>query len=292
VIVSMTGFGRAEVEDNEYRYGIEIKSFNNRFLEISTRLPRLLIPYENEFRQKIKNHLARGKVYLFIQEPREIQLKDGFTFDPETVHQLIEGMRELGRKTGLRDDLSLSNLLTILDYLHPEEDESLIKRRLNLALTGVEQALGEFKRLCRAEGENLEKELRSRSSLVANLLDQIETKAAENLGLQFEKLSQRIEKYIPADQVDPGRLEQEVAYLVDRMDITEEVVRLRSHLELFSSAMDDGEDIGKRLNFLLQEMNREVNTMGSKAASPEITGWIVQIKEELEKMREQVQNVS
>jgi uncharacterized protein (TIGR00255 family) len=185
----------------------------------------------------------------------------------------------------------LSALVPLADQLAPEESDEEAKRRLKVILAGLDDAIEDFNRMRSEEGANLEKDLRERCAKVSEALEYVQVRAHENRELQHQRMLERIEKYVPAEQVDVGRLEQEVAYLVDRLDVTEELVRLRSHVQLFLEALENKGEAGKRLNFILQEMNREVNTIGSKAQDAEVANHVVGMKEELEKMREQVQNV-
>ena len=292
MIESLTGFGRAEVADEELRYSVEIRSVNNRFLEINTRLPRSLVPFENEIRNRVKSKIQRGKVLVHISEARDSVRNNKFGFDLETSQDLVDRLREVGAELGLHDNLGLSDLIGLADWLAPQDDDKLGERRLKLAIQGMDNALLEFQKMRQEEGENLSSDMQKRVNMISELIEKIDLKADENRNELLDRLRERIEKYIPPEAVDQGRLEQEVAHLVDKIDITEEVVRMRSHDKLFNDALKSGGAVGKRLNFLLQEMNREVNTMGSKASATEITAWVVEIKEELEKMREQVQNVA
>ena len=291
MIYSMTGFGRSEVNDDLFSYNVEIRSVNNRYLDINTHLPRSLVPYEYELRSEIKKRINRGKVNLSIQEPRSAIMETEFGIDTDAVKNLIKSLQVAGKEAKLKDDLSISHLIPLLNLLQPADKEELSERRIDLAKKGLQLALDEFNKMCRDEGYNLEKDLRLRIKIISDVTDNIESKAEENFNTLLDRLKQRIEKHISTDKMDIMRLEQEVALMVDKTDITEEIVRLRSHLNLFEKSLDNGNNVGKRLNFILQEMNREINTIGSKAACAEVTGWVVQIKEELEKIREQVQNL-
>ncbi len=291
MIASLTGYGRGEAGDDTLAYIAELRSVNNRYLELSTRLPRSLVSYEHEFRNALRGKVERGKVQLHIQENRAAQRESRFNVDASAARNLLDTLRELSAETGLEDDLTLSDLLPMLDSLAGDEDEELSKRKLTLALEALRNALSEFLENRRAEGANLDADFRQRLDLLEEITAKVETKSGENRAGQLEKLRERIERYVPSDKVDPGRLEQEVAYVIDRLDITEEIVRLGSHITLFREALDKGGAVGKKLNFILQEINREVNTIGSKASDGEVASWVVQAKEEVEKIREQVQNV-
>ncbi len=291
MIASQTGFGRAEVEDAPLKLSVEIRSVNSRFLEMNIRTPRSLSAYEPEIRNLVKSKLDRGKVLVHINETREVGANAFYRIDREALNVFVGGIRDLGKASGLEDDLKLSDLLGLLDQMAPAENEEINEKRQALALRGIREALDDFLRVSREEGANLAKDLAERLQVIAERVEAIAARAEENRNELLDRLKERLEKYIPAEQLDPGRLEQEVVFMVDRIDITEEVVRMRSHVEQFHDTIRQGNAVGKRLNFLLQEMNREINTMGSKAAAPEISGWVVDCKEELEKMREQVQNL-
>ncbi len=292
MIASQTGFGRAEVEDDPLKLSVEVRSVNSRFLEINIRTPRTLNAIENDLRNLVKSKIDRGKVLVHINEPREIGSNAFYRIDEAALHEFVGSIRKLGETSGLEDDLKLSDLLSLLDQMAPAENEELNDRRQKLALKGLKLALDEFLTTARVEGEHLAKDINERLEAISQRVDSIETRAAENRTALLERLKERIDRYIPSEQIDPARLEQEVVFMIDRIDITEEVVRMRSHVKQFTEALSNGAAVGKRLNFLLQEMNREINTMGSKAADPEISTWVVDCKEELEKMREQVQNIA
>ena len=292
MIQSLTGFGRAEVEAGDLRFSVEIRSVNNRYLEVSTKLPRSLMAHENDFRTHLRGRVDRGKVNLFIQEARDSVRSTKLSFNGDAAVSLVANLRELAKRTDVKDDLSLGDLIHLLDWIEGENGDEDTKERFKLALKGVDAALDDFERMRAEEGANLKQDFLQRLDHLEDVVANVETKSEENRAGQLEKLRERIEKYVPAERVDEGRLEQEVAYIVDRLDITEEIVRLRSHNQLFRQAVEEGGSVGKRLNFILQEMNREVNTIGSKASDAEVASWVVEAKEELEKMREQVQNVA
>lgn len=291
MISSLTGFGRAEVEEGDLRYSVEIRSVNNRYLEVSTKLPRSLLSYEMDIRGRIKNRIDRGKVNLFVQESRDAVRSTRLAFNEQAALGLVDGLREVASKVGVKDDLSLGDLIHVIDWIQGEDDGDMDEQRLALVMKGIDAALDDFERMRDEEGANLDSDFRQRLDHLEEIVGRVEGRAEENRNGVLEKMRERIEKYVPSDKVDSGRLEQEVAYIVDRLDITEEIVRLRSHIQLFRSALDEGGSVGKRLNFILQEMNREVNTIGSKASDAQVAAWVVEAKEELEKMREQVQNV-
>lgn len=292
MLVSMTGFGRAEVSKDYLNYTIEIKSVNSRFFELSTRLPRSLFQYEADLKSLIKKRIERGKVLLVIQESRESRMKSGFSIDEDSMSAIVDGLRSAAVKASLRDDLALSHIIPLIDMLQPDDPEGLQKLRFELVMKGIDLALKEYFKMASSEGENLEKDLEKRLDRIDYFADQIRSRSKLNLENMLSKLRQRIESYLSGDNFDMGRLEQEVVLLVDKADITEEIVRLKSHIDIFRSSLKQKVNVGKKLNFILQEMNREVNTMASKSSCAEVSRWVVESKEELEKMREQVQNIA
>lgn len=291
MVFSQTGFGRASVQTDELVCEIELKSVNSRFFELAVHLPRSLSSYENEIRKAVQKRVQRGKVFLRIQESRASWKLNQLDLDESSTEKLLSRLRELGKKFDLEDDLALSHILGAVDLLSADEDRSISSGKMKSLLSGVDSAIDEFEKMRQQEGENLAEDLKQRVQVILDQVDIINKASGENREEQFKKLKERIETYIPKDSVDLGRLEQEVALMVDRLDITEELVRLKSHTTQFGEALENGGEIGKRLNFLLQEMNRESNTIGSKSGTSEVSTSVVTIKEELEKLREQVQNI-
>lgn len=292
MIVSQTGFGRADVEDGELRYSVEVRSVNNRFLEVGLKIPRSLYAYENDLRGHIRTRVDRGKLNVFIQEDRGNVRQSRLAFDMPSATALADSLREIAKETGVEDNLTLSDMVHLVEWFTGGDDEEEGKRRFELAKSGLDAAFDEFDKLRSEEGSNLETDFRERLAALLKEVAKVESRSEDVKTSQLGKLRERIEKYVPADAVDEGRLEQEVAYLLEKLDVTEEIVRLRSHVGLFEKALDEGGQVGKRLNFILQEMNREINTIGSKASDAEIASWVVAMKEEVEKIREQVQNVA
>ncbi|HEX03692.1 MAG TPA: YicC family protein, partial [Bacteroidetes bacterium] len=279
-------------EEDGQRYSVEVRSVNNRFLDISTRLPRTLLSLDADIRAMVKGKIERGKVNVLVEEPREDVQRSRLEIDMSAAKALVETLREVARQNEIEGDISLGDIANNLNLLSGSEDSGTAELRQGLILRGLKDAISNFNEMAASEGANLEADFQKRLSLLEGLSAEIKTRSAENRELSLQRIRERIEKYISHDKVDDNRLEQEVAYLVDRIDITEELVRLASHIDLFRKALKKGGLVGKRLNFILQEMNREVNTIGSKTIDGEIASWVVEAKEELEKLREQVQNVA
>ncbi len=292
MIRSLTAFGRAEVEENGQRYSVEVRSVNNRFLDISTRVPRTLLSLDADIRSIVKSRIERGKVNVFVEEPREDVQRSRLEIDMTAATALVDALRDVAKQNSVAGDITISDIAANLSMLSGSENEDLAGLRKQLVLNGLKEAIDNFNSMAEAEGSNLKDDFLKRLTILEELSAQIKTRSEENKEQSLQRIRERIEKYIISDKVDDSRLEQEVAYQVDRIDITEELVRLSSHIDLFRKALDKGGLVGKRLNFILQEMNREVNTTGSKTIDAQIATWVVEAKEELEKLREQVQNVA
>lgn len=291
MIESMTGFGRGSAEQGGVHATVEIRSVNNRFADVSVRLPRVLSSYENEVQNLVKGAFDRGKFNVSIQTERADETVP-LGVDTVAVRRyvrLLEGLREAA---GLSDPVRLDHLLQFPELLAPPEDEDVIA---DAAWGAVQQAMQEAIRqlhtMRRQEGEALRNDLVMRLSLIEQEAEAIESRAPERVIEARDRLKARLAEVIADQRVDPARLEQEIAFIADKLDITEEIVRLRSHLHLFRDALQGKEPAGRKLNFLVQELNREVNTVSSKANDPDIAHRSVRMKEELERIREQVQNI-
>ena len=288
---SMTGFGRAAVERNGRTCTVEIRSVNHRYCEISFRLPRALQGLEPEGRRLLQESFPRGAISVTV-------LLDGREDDQGTLvvnspiaHRYIELLRELKRTQGLTGELDINTIALLPDlftYDYSEVEQKglwpLLQAALNQAAERVNLNRGE-------EGKLLAQEFRKRVGHMEALLGELEGRAPARATGMKERLRARLGCLTAETGVDPGRLAQELAILADRIDYTEECVRLKAHTQQFVDIMNSNGPVGRRLNFVVQEMGREANTIGSKANDPEVSGIVVELKEEIEKLREQVQNV-
>ncbi|MFZ0391897.1 MAG: YicC/YloC family endoribonuclease [Calditrichia bacterium] len=290
-ILSMTGFSAAQSQYQERGITCEIRSVNSRYLEISLKLPRLLFDLENPIKEIIRGKVNRGKIFYnlsFISGENE---NNGVTVDPNNLHHYINLLNQVKSAAGIDTPISLDHLLSFKDLFTMQEktelDDALVKTVEEISLTAVEQ-LNEMRR---REGEHLKNDIDERLKVLKRLTGEIREHSKGNARIEFEKLTQRLFSLIDEEKVDRSRLEQELAIISDRVDITEELVRMDSHLELFEQNLEKGSPVGKKLNFILQEMNREANTLGNKTTLIEISHRVVAIKEEIEKLREQIQNI-
>ncbi len=290
---SMTGFGVGEATAGGLTVAIELRAINHRFLDVAVKLPSALAPYELEIRTVLKEQVARGRVSCNAQLTQSGPAAP-IALAPERLEQGLALLRELAGKletmTGQRPAVDLSHLLAVPDLFESAGSELDAESVLAALRGALGRAVAELNAMRDQEGRELASDLARRCATVRAHLAEVNRLAPGAAREAFEKLQQRLMQLI-ADAVDPQRLAQEAALLADRANIAEECERLASHLDQFDQALADGGQVAKRLNFLLQEMHREVNTMGSKTSLLAITQLVIAMKEEVESMREQVQNL-
>ena len=290
---SMTGFGRGTVTGEEFKVAVEIKTVNNRYLDVHLRLGQELSSLEMSVRKLISSRLSRGRVDINISIERSATTT--YEINRPLVAGYINVLRAIQKEFNLPGDVDINSLTRLPGALTTARD-SLDEQ----SLAGVERAVGEalddLESMRESEGATLAEEMRSRIARIEAEVPVIESAAAALADAYRQRLQKRISELVnrgggPAVELDAGRLAQEVAYLADRSDISEELVRLRSHLDQFRAAIESNGEVGKRLDFLLQELNREANTVLSKSTEVLIKDAGLAIKAEVEKLREQVQNV-
>lgn len=291
MIKSMTGYGKGESSELQGSCLVEIKAVNNRYGEVSVKMPRSFMAYEHEVRKAVGRRVKRGKVDLFVQwEPAA-----GEVVVPPLNHAVAKGyhkaFQELARELHVSTEVSLALILSQRNVLQETTVSEEQGDLLAIVLQAVEQALEGLDGMRLREGEALQQDLEGRRTDLAALVAQVRERAPRVVEEYQQKLQQRLDKLLGGTELDPQRLAQEVALLADRCDVTEELVRLESHFAQFDETLLLKESVGRKLDFLMQEINREVNTIGSKANDSSITSLVVEMKAELEKMREQVQNI-
>lgn len=291
LVTSMTGFGRGEVTANDLTAVVEIRSVNSRYLEVSSRLPRSLSLRENEIKEIIRKQVVRGKISIVVSVERSNGEATALRINPSTARTYYRLLTDLKKALRLRETIKLEHLLQFSDILEQEEGVSADDTEWEGVRKALEAALVGFQQMRRQEGGELAADFRSRIGVLTQRLDEIETLSRGQVPRERERLRERIKQLIESEKIDEGRLELEIALLADRLDVTEECVRFRSHNKFFLEGLQGDEAAGRRLNFLVQEMNREVNTIGSKSSAQEIAHLVVGMKEELEKIREQLQNI-
>ena len=292
MLISMTGYGRAECQKDDYTYLAEIRSVNNRFIEINTRLPKAHMDLEQPLKKLIKSYCSRGSINLSIsignsnENTGEWEVKPNLPLAAQYVTALqqirdslkLEGKIDLKSVVGIRDIVKIEPLA-----IDPANHELI----LNIAT----EALDSLQKMRKEEGINLQKDLEQRIDAIENHAAEIESWHPEVVKEYQNKLKERIKSLNEGMESDETRIAQETALLADRCDITEEITRLKSHLNQFRNFFNTNEPIGRKLEFITQEINREVNTVGSKSSNIKISNRVIEIKSELEKIREQVQNI-
>ncbi|HHE47190.1 MAG TPA: YicC family protein, partial [Bacteroidetes bacterium] len=288
---SMTGYGFGRAADEGLDVTVELRSVNNRFLDINLRLPRALYPHDPEIRESVRKRIERGRVTLVANvEYIDDQAPDIHLNRPKLMafaRQLEQLRRELKLEGGIR----LEHLLTVEDVFVASDDETYRSRLWKLCRSALEEALNEIIDASTVEAEALCRDIVERIVGVEEQLGKIRVAAATQVEEYQQRLQTRLEEILSDERIDRNRIETEVALAADRLDISEEIVRLDSHLRMFSAKVNNDGPIGKTLGFILQEMSREANTIASKCWALEISQAAIRIKELLEQVREQVQNI-
>jgi len=291
LISSMTGYGRGIAESAGRQMTVELKSVNHRYLDLGMRLPRHIGFLEDVFRTELSAALSRGHVDIFVVYSNLRTDARTVTVDEPLLRAYVTASREANAHLGLVDDLTLANALRLPDVtniIEAEEDREAVAA---LAREAIARAVSELKAMRAAEGERLCADLKLRAGTVLGLTAQIEARAPLVVAEYRVKLEDRIAEFLGGVEVDRARLATEVALFADRASIDEEIVRLKSHVAQMLVSLDSGEPAGRKLDFLVQEMNREFNTIGSKANDAALINAVIAGKGEIEKIREQVQNI-
>ena len=287
----MTGYGRGEANANGMNVAVELRSVNSRFLEVSTRLPRSLSMRENEIKEIIRKRVSRGKINLLTVVEHENDGDIPVRVNVSAAKGYYKLLNELRKTVKLKQAVRLEHLLQFSEVLEPLELENTDDKEWALVKKALSLAVDSLLTMKRNEGEELGKDFRNRIKILEEKLVQIEKISVEQVPNERIRLRERIQQLLEKENIDEGRLEMELAMMADRLDVTEECVRFRSHNKFFLDALANDEAAGRKLNFLIQEMNREANTIGSKSNASEIAHLVVNIKEEIERIREQLQNI-
>ena len=291
MVKSMTGYGRGENTVNGYTITVELRSVNNRYLDCSVRLPRILSFAEDAVKQAVKGSISRGKVDVFISVRSEGAQDVMITLNTAMVEGYLGAMRQMAADYGVQEDISVSLLSRMPDVFTVEKPEVDEEQLLADLLRVVSKALANFDAMRSAEGKALENDLRSRGQTILSLVSQVEEGSGQTVSDYRVRLENKIKEVLANTAIDESRILTEAAIFADKVAVDEETVRLRSHLEQMNHMLTTGGAIGRKLDFLLQEMNRESNTIGSKCSDVRLARIVVDMKAELEKIREQTQNI-
>ena len=291
LIKSMTGYGRAVETVNGREFTVEIRSVNNRYLDCSVRLPRTVSFAEDAVKQAVKASISRGKVDVYITVHTEGGEEVQVTLNKNMLEGYLNAMRQLVSEYGVADDISASSLSRLPEVFaveKPEVDEDALLQDL---MGVVKKALEGYDAMRLTEGQALDKDLRTRGQTILELVSQVEAGNAQTVVDYRARLEAKLREVLENTAIDESRILTEAAIFADKVAVDEETVRLRSHLEQMNTMLTAGGAVGRKLDFLLQEMNREANTIGSKCTDVKLARIVVDIKAELEKIREQTQNI-
>ncbi len=291
MIKSMTGFGRGNAVLNGRDITVEIKAVNHRYYELTCKLPRSMNYCEERLKTLLNGRITRGKTELSVQIQSVGEVSEQIAVNKDIVRQYIEALRDIKDELGLLDDLTLSNVMRIPDaftVVKAETDEEQLWEDLK---TVTEQALSNFITMRENEGNRMKADLLSRLSTIEKWVDIVDERSPKIVEDYRKRLYDRMTEVLQGKEIDESRILLEAGIFADKTAVSEETVRLRSHIAQFREMLESGEPVGRKLDFLVQEMNRETNTIGSKVQDIEVTKIVVDQKSEIEKIREQIQNI-
>ena len=291
MIKSMTGYGRAVETVNGREFTVEIRSVNNRYLDCSVRLPRILSFGEDAVKQAVKATVSRGKVDVFITVRSEAGDEVQVSINKTVLEGYLTAMRQMVTEFGVADDISVSTVSRLPDVFVVEKPQVDEEQLLADLMSVVRKALENYDAMRTAEGEALDRDLRSRGQTIVELVSQVEAGNGQTVIDYRARLEAKLREVLENTSIDESRILTEAAIFADKVAVDEETVRLRSHLKQMNTMLSAGGAVGRKLDFLLQEMNREANTIGSKCTDVNLARIVVDIKAELEKIREQTQNI-
>lgn len=292
MIISMTGFGKASKSLKKMTIGVELRSINSKFLEVSCRLPQAFSDKENEIKEVISKQISRGKVTVQLSLDRNIESTVNLQIQPEVIKGYHKLLVEIRKATGIKEEIKLDHILKFSEIFKGDESEDITEYWIDIKKTII-AAVNDLYRMKNKEGKVLEKDILSRINSIDKKLEFVKKQSAKNMKDTKAKMMEKVNSLVAEAgiQTENNRLEYELIMISDRLDITEEVIRAKSHIDYFKNNVKDKELSGRRLNFLVQEMNREINTIASKSNSSDISQHVVEMKEELEKIKEQLQNI-
>lgn len=290
MIKSMTGFGRAKIEKEAREYIVEIKTVNHKYNDIAIKMPKTISYLEENIRKLISKEIHRGKVEVCISFTNNSTEGKNIKINTEIAKLYIQELKQLAKETGIAENINLMEITKLPDVLNiqNETEDKTIEDELTIA---VNQAIETLLTMRKNEGEKIEIDLRKRIEILSEKIDQISSLSTGLVEEYVVKLEARIKELLNTDVIDQNRLAQEIVIYSDKCSIEEEITRLKSHFVQFNNFLNQDTPVGKKLDFIVQEMNRETNTIGAKANKLEITNLVVDMKTEIENIREQIQNI-
>ena len=291
MVKSMTGYGRKKAENDQREVTVEIKSVNHRYLDLNIKVPRIYSFLEEAVKSAVSSRVSRGKVDVFVS----VFTKDGkdvkVTPNLELIREYVEALRQVRDTFGLADDISTMGVAQMPDALSIDKEEPDNEAVQQQVLEVVGQALEEYDAMRRAEGARLCQDIVQRAGRIGQLVDHVEERSPQTVEEYRKRISARMQELLGDTEIAEQRILAEAALFADKVSVTDEIVRLRSHLAQLNTMLSADTAVGRKLDFLVQEMNREANTIGSKANDYELAQTVVEIKAEIEKIREQIQNI-
>jgi uncharacterized protein (TIGR00255 family) len=290
VIISMTGYGQGEASNGTSNVIVEIRTVNHRFLDYSIKLPRSLHHRERDIKERVKQKLARGRIYVTVS--LESELADhGAMVNEVLMERYLQQLRAFGKKHGLPGDVDVNTLAQLPDAISAQEQEPDSDAVWPLVEKGLDQALTACHKMRTEEGRALDRDLKDRMKTIDAVVGEIEKIAPDVSKRHADAFRRRVAQLLDDVKIDEDRMTTEIALMAERLDFTEEITRLRSHVGQFNKYLGEGGEVSKKLTYILQEMHREASTIGAKASDSDVIRQVVQLKEETEKIREQLQNV-
>ncbi|WP_226035023.1 YicC/YloC family endoribonuclease [Aquibacillus saliphilus] len=290
--MSMTGYGRNVVHLNNTAISVEIRSVNHRFIDISTKIPRSLLVMEERMKKIIQSFFNRGRIEIFITIEGEGLIKHTLSVNWDLMDQYIKSVHEVKNKYNLDGSIPIDMVTNIDELFTIKENEQEFDSMHETILSALESACSKVVEMRQKEGEELVRDLVDRIKIIQTIAKQLGERRDIVIIEYRDRITKRIEEYLNDDFIkDEFKLTQEIALLAEKGDITEEVTRLRSHINQFLKTINEAGAIGRKLDFIIQEMHRETNTIGSKSNDVKISEWVVTLKSEIEKIKEQVQNI-
>lgn len=291
MIKSMTGFGRGTMDEEGIGFVIEIKSVNHRYLDLNIKMPRSLNSLEDKIRKIMALKVSRGKIDVFITQNKALNQNEIASLNTVLADSYIKCLQDIKERYKLIDDISVSLIAKFPEVVQLQQQETDIDKVWQVLVSPLNNAMDELIAMRILEGEKLKEDILNRCELISTYVDKVEGKSSTVVVNYREKLNSRIKELLKNIPVDENRIAIEVAIYADKASIDEEIVRLRSHLNQVNEALALSEPVGRKLDFIVQEMNREANTIASKADDLDIVNFTLNIKSEIEKIREQIQNI-
>lgn len=291
MIQSMTGFGRGEAANEKYKVTIEMKSVNHRYLDLSVRLPRKLNFYEPAIRNQVKEFAKRGKIDIFVSIEQLQENAESIQYNPQIAAAYLSGISQMADEFSIDGTIQAYQLARFPDVFTKAEEDDNEEEWIPIVTQALRDACEKFAESRRIEGEKLAKDLSEKLDHISDLVDKIETRSPQIVEEYRKKITEKVEQLLADTQIDENLLATEIVMFSDKICVDEEMVRLRTHVEHVKETLTAGENIGRKLDFLIQEMNREANTTLSKANDSEVSEYGIDLKTEIEKIREQIQNI-